>query len=57
MAKHRKLMSTGRERLIWAQGDGSTMNVFDTSFAKIGGVICWENYLPLALPGKKKAAR
>ncbi len=45
---HRKLMPTGGERLIWGQGDGSTMNVYDTEFAKVGGLICWENYMPLA---------
>ena len=48
LGKHRKLMPTGAERLIWAQGDGSTLNVFDTPFAKLGGLICWENYMPLA---------
>ena len=48
MGKHRKLIPTGAERLIWAQGDGSTLNVFDTPFAKLGGLICWENYMPLA---------
>jgi nitrilase len=48
MGKHRKLIPTGGERLIWAQGDGSTLNVFETPFAKIGGLICWENYMPLA---------
>ncbi len=45
---HRKLIPTGGERLIWAQGDGSTMHVFDTPFGKLGGLICWENYMPLA---------
>jgi len=48
MGKHRKLIPTGGERLIWAQGDGSTLHVFETSFAKVGGLICWENYMPLA---------
>jgi nitrilase len=48
MGKHRKLIPTGGERLIWAQGDGSTLNVFDTPFGKIGALICWENYMPLA---------
>jgi len=48
MGKHRKLMPTGSERLIWGQGDGSTMPVFDTDAGKIGGLICWENYMPLA---------
>ena len=47
MGKHRKIMPTGSERLIWGFGDGSTMPVFDTPAGKIGAVICWENYLPL----------
>lgn len=48
LGKHRKLKPTGMERLIWGEGDGSTLPVFDTSFGKIGGLICWENYMPLA---------
>ncbi len=48
MGKHRKLIPTGGERLIWAQGDGTTLQVFETPFAKLGGLICWENYMPLA---------
>ncbi len=48
IGKHRKLIPTGGERLIWAQGDGNTLNVFNTSIGKIGGLICWENYMPLA---------
>ena len=47
MGKHRKLMPTAMERLIWGFGDGSTMPVFDTPLGKIGGVICWENYMPM----------
>jgi nitrilase len=47
MGKHRKLMPTGSERLIWGFGDGSTMPVFDTPLGKVGAVICWENYMPL----------
>ena len=46
--KHRKLIPTGGERLIWAQGDGSTLNVFDSPIGKVGGLICWENLMPLA---------
>jgi nitrilase len=46
-AKHRKLMPTAMERLIWGFGDGSTLPVLDTGFGKIGAVICWENYMPL----------
>src|SRR5207253_2169827 len=45
---HRKLVPTGGERLVWAPGDGSTLDVYDTSIGKIGGLICWENYMPLA---------
>jgi nitrilase len=45
---HRKLKPTGAERLIWGEGDGSTMTVLPTPLGKIGGLICWENYMPLA---------
>jgi nitrilase len=45
--KHRKLMPTAVERLIWGFGDGSTLPVIDTAFGRIGAVICWENYMPL----------
>ena len=48
MGKHRKLVPTGAERLVWAQGDGSTLQAFDTPLGKVGGLICWENYMPLA---------
>lgn len=48
LGKHRKLKPTGSERLIWGEGDASTLNVFDTPFGKIGSLICWENYMPLA---------
>jgi nitrilase len=48
LAKHRKLVATGGERLAWGSGDGSTMSVFDTPFGRVGGLICWENYMPLA---------
>ena len=47
LGKHRKLKPTAAERLIWGEGDGSTLPVFDTPFGKIGAVICWENYMPL----------
>lgn len=47
VGKHRKLMPTGAERLIWGFGDGSTMPVFDTPLGRIGAVICWENYMPM----------
>jgi nitrilase len=48
LGKHRKLKPTGSERLIWGEGDGSTLTVLDTEVGKIGGLICWENYMPLA---------
>ncbi|XP_037033290.1 bifunctional nitrilase/nitrile hydratase NIT4A-like isoform X2 [Bradysia coprophila] len=47
LGKHRKLIPTAAERLVWGRGDGSTMPVFDTAVGKIGAVICWENYMPL----------
>src|SRR5215471_10652600 len=47
LGKHRKIMPTGSERLVWGFGDGSTMPVFDTPLGKLGAVSCWENYLPL----------
>jgi nitrilase len=47
IAKHRKLMPTGAERLIWGFGDGSTLPVMQTSLGRIGAVICWENYMPM----------
>jgi nitrilase len=47
VAKHRKLMPTGAERLIWGFGDGSTMPVIETPLGRIGAVICWENYMPM----------
>ncbi|MDA3648776.1 carbon-nitrogen hydrolase family protein [Saccharopolyspora indica] len=46
LGKHRKLMPTGSERLVWGFGDGSTMPVHDTPIGRIGTVICWENYMP-----------
>jgi nitrilase len=47
LGKHRKIMPTGSERLVWGFGDGSTLPVYDTALGKLGAVICWENYLPL----------
>lgn len=46
MGKHRKLMPTAAERLVWGFGDGSTMPVFETPLGRLGAVICWENYMP-----------
>src|SRR5204862_5363756 len=42
LGKHRKLVPTGGERLVWAQGDGSTLEVFDTALGRLGGLTCWE---------------
>ena len=47
LGKHRKLMPTAAERLIWGFGDGSTLPVFDTPLGRLGAVICWENYMPM----------
>jgi nitrilase len=47
LGKHRKLMPTALERVVWGCGDGSTLTVLDTSLGKLGAVICWENYMPL----------
>ena len=47
LGKHRKLMPTASERLVWGCGDGSTLPVFATPLGKLGAVICWENYMPL----------
>ena len=48
LGKHRKLMPTGSERTVWGMGDGSTLDTYPTPFGRIGGLICWENYMPLA---------
>ncbi|MCC6869198.1 MAG: nitrilase [Burkholderiales bacterium] len=47
LGKHRKLMPTALERMIWGFGDGSTLTVVDSPYGKIGSVICWENYMPM----------
>jgi nitrilase len=47
LGKHRKLMPTAAERLVWGFGDGSTLSVFDTRLGRVGAVICWENYMPM----------
>ena len=48
LGKHRKLKPTASERLIWGEGDGSTLITLPTEFGRLGGLICWENYMPLA---------
>src|SRR5438093_9140085 len=48
LQKHRKLVPTNHERLIWGQGDGDGLRAIDTPLGRIGGLICWENYMPLA---------
>lgn len=48
MGRHRKLIPTGGERLMWTPGDGGTLVSFDTPLGKLGGLICWENFMPLA---------
>jgi nitrilase len=48
LGKHRKLIPTGGERLMWSQGAGDTLVSFDTTIGKLGGLLCWENYMPLA---------
>ncbi len=45
---HRKLVPTNHERLIWGQGDGGGLRALETPIGRIGGLICWENYMPLA---------
>lgn len=48
MGVHRKIKPTGAERIIWAEGDGKDLVTFKTPIGSIGGLICWENYMPLA---------
>ncbi len=48
IAKHRKIKPTAAERIIWAEGDGRSLITHQTSIGRIGGLICWENYMPLA---------
>ena len=49
--RHRKLMPTNPERMVWGMGDASGLKVVDTSFGRLGGLICWENFMPLARYG------
>jgi nitrilase len=48
VSKHRKLVPTNHERLVWGQGDGGGLRAFETPIGRLGGLICWENYMPLA---------
>lgn len=45
---HRKLMPTNPERMVWGFGDGSGLNVVETAVGRVGALLCWENYMPLA---------
>lgn len=45
---HRKIKPTAAERIVWAEADGSSLVTYDTKIGKLGGLICWENYMPLA---------
>jgi len=47
LGKHRKLIPTSGERLVWGRGDGSDLNVYRLPFGRLGGLLCWENYMPL----------
>ena len=48
LGTHRKLIPTYHERMIWGRGDGSTLSVFDSSVGRLGGLVCWEHWMPLA---------
>ncbi|NDJ54726.1 MAG: carbon-nitrogen hydrolase family protein, partial [Chloroflexi bacterium] len=48
LGKHRKLVPTFTERMVWGRGDGSTLTVVDTSVGRVGGLVCWEHWMPLA---------
>ncbi len=48
LGRHRKLVPTAGERLVWGMGDGSDLDVYQLPFGNVGGLICWENYMPLA---------
>lgn len=48
LGKHRKIKPTAAERILWGEGDGQDLAVYKTSFGSIGGLVCWENYMPLA---------
>jgi nitrilase len=46
--RHRKLVPTNHERLVWGPGDGGGLETVETPYGRLGGLICWENYMPLA---------
>ncbi len=46
--KHRKIKPTAAERIVWGEGDGADLDVLNTPLGKVGGLVCWENYMPLA---------
>ena len=46
--KHRKLVPTNHERLVWGPGDGGGLEAVETPYGRLGGLVCWENYMPLA---------
>jgi nitrilase len=48
LGRHRKLIPTTAEKLVWGRGDGSDLEVYELPFGRLGGLICWENYMPLA---------
>ncbi len=48
LGKHRKLVPTYHERMVWGRGEGSTLSVFDTELGRLGGLVCWEHWMPLA---------
>ena len=48
LGRHRKLIPTYTERLVWGRGDGSTLDVYDTPLGRVGGLVCWEHWMPLA---------
>jgi len=48
LGKHRKIKPTAAERIIWGEGNGQDLKVHDTTHGRIGGLVCWENYMPLA---------
>lgn len=48
LGRHRKLMPTYNERMVWGMGDGTTLRTIETDHGVVGGLICWENYMPTA---------